>query len=788
MIKNNKGVTIVELIVSATLLFVILTFLFQIIIMLKEVYSSSGIKTEMLTKQALISKMINDDLSTKKIELASDCSQDINNRNCLYLYFEDGTQKKLEIIPKTNNTEAAISYGNNEDKYKVELVSGANFGSYHISYTEIANVLGSTNNAILNINIPIMHPSLGNDDYGINIVYQYNSNSTSITDLAIDGNTGVSDIYLVGSSIMTWYNSVPFEDPGYFYLDQNKNLVKATTSTDAITVTRVERPLENKIIITYKPTAEPNAPGVTREVTLINSVYNFGLTNNMQEFVAPISGIYTIQLWGADGNNSTNSYGGYGAYTSGQIFLTENEKIYIYVGGTGVGDTGGYNGGGSITTNQSSLGGAAGGGATDIRLVGGNWDSKNGLNSRIMVAAGGGGATNSTCGYTNQNGGNGGTLTSFPTLSETAISYTLCDDYAWNLAYGATQLAGGSLKTYAPGSRLIATSSAGKFGMAGVPTNFENDIKSGGGGGYYGGSSAGTGSFATGGSSYVSGCELCKSVNANGDSTDNNIHYSGKKFNNIIMLDGNDAQTIAKPVETHNGYAQITLAALTYGNASLTPHVIITNKTQNNLSQGDTLVLNAVTNTGKAITWSSSDTSVATVSATGIVTGISNGTVAITATSDEINDSIIIFVKEYMYTNNTSTYSATRPANTKSYLRYASNAGVIPSGTQPQTCVYNDLDNTELCLNYNDYENSLRKIKEYFGYDSDAWIRDTNNETIWYNNATHSSSCTILSNKLSCDNTIIGLTTYEDGAVYAGDQVAIYSCGIRNNNPICGAW
>ncbi len=569
MLKNNKGATIVELIVSATLLFVILTFLFQIIIMLKEVYSSSGIKTEMLTKQALISKMINDDLSTKKIELASDCSQDINNRNCLYLYFEDGTKKRLEITPKTNNTPAYIAYGNNEDKYKIELVSGANFGTYHITYTEIANVLGSTNNAILNIDIPIQHPQLGNTNYGINIVYQYNSNSTSITDLAIDGNTGVSDIYLVGSSIMTWYNSVPFEDPGYFYLDQNKNLVKATTSTDAITVTRVERPLENKIIITYKPTADPNAPGVTREVTLINSIYNYELTNNMQEFVAPISGIYTINLWGADGNNSINSYGGYGAYTSGEIYLHENEKLYIYVGGAGIGDNGGYNGGGSITTNQSTLGGAAGGGATDVRIISGVWNDSSSLKSRIMVAAGGGGASNSNCGYTNQNGGNGGALTSLPSLDSAVSSYNVCNDYAWNLAYGATQLAGGSLKTYAPGSRLITTATAGKFGMAGVPDNFENDIKSGGGGGYYGGASAGTGSFATGGSSYVSGCELCKSVNINGNPTDNNIHYSGKAFNNIVMLDGNTAQIMAKPVETHNGYAQIKLTALTYGNATL---------------------------------------------------------------------------------------------------------------------------------------------------------------------------------------------------------------------------
>ena len=45
MSLNKKGVTIVELIVSISMLVIIVTFLFQIILSLKEVYDTTDIKT-----------------------------------------------------------------------------------------------------------------------------------------------------------------------------------------------------------------------------------------------------------------------------------------------------------------------------------------------------------------------------------------------------------------------------------------------------------------------------------------------------------------------------------------------------------------------------------------------------------------------------------------------------------------------------------------------------------------------------------------------------------------------
>lgn len=550
---NKKGATIVELVVSVTILTVIVMLLFQTIISLKEVYNSSGIKTEMLNKQSLINKMINDDLRTKKIELATTCGSE---NACLAFYFQDGTQKTLELIKKTDTTPAYFVYGD----YKTELVNQSNFGSYEISSETLYEVVGLTNDSILNLNIPITHPLLNNQDYGIKIVYPYNSKTTSITDLSIEENIGVNDIYLAGSSNMVWYSSVDFVDPGYFYLDENKNLVKATDTNDAVLVTRSDI-IDNKMTITYKSKNDSTITA-TRTVTFIDSEYNYEFNNSYYIFNAPVSGTYKIETWGANGNSSSLGVGGKGAYTSGEIKLTNQDKLYLYVGGAGTGDNGGYNGGGSITANQSTLDGAAGGGASDIRLVGGNWDSIDGLRSRIMVAAGGGGASSSSCGSTSKDGGPGGVST-----SSSATKGSNCTDSVWTLAGGATQSSGGNLAVYDTSGTLLKTYQSGIFGKVDKPSGFEGDIKFGGGGGYYGGASSGYGSFATGGSSFVSGCDKCIAITSDGKISDTNIHYSNKVFSNIYMYDGITAnKNKINPSDNNNGYIRITLTSVSYGN------------------------------------------------------------------------------------------------------------------------------------------------------------------------------------------------------------------------------
>lgn len=148
-------------------------------------------------------------------------------------------------------------------------------------------------------------------------------------------------------------------------------------------------------------------------------VKTFSCTKEGQEYIIPESGYYRIECWGASGGNAGSAIGGKGAYTNGIIYLSKNEKIYAYVGevgkdGTVNGDAmdGSFNGGGpcGATNDYGTL--STGGGATDVRLLGGEWNDFDSLKTRIMVASGGGGACRMKIGstWTNANGGFGGTV------------------------------------------------------------------------------------------------------------------------------------------------------------------------------------------------------------------------------------------------------------------------------------------------------------------------------------------------------------------------------------------
>ena len=148
--------------------------------------------------------------------------------------------------------------------------------------------------------------------------------------------------------------------------------------------------------------------------------WTYNYTGNVQNFKVPCTGEYKIELWGAQGGDyNSTSVGALGGYTSGNIILDKDLPLYIYVGNKVNYSSSTVN---STVFNNglSTSGGYNGGGATDVRLVNGNWNYFGSLKSRIMVAAGGGvtsqstgnaGAAGGLKGYdsTNSSGTKGGT-------------------------------------------------------------------------------------------------------------------------------------------------------------------------------------------------------------------------------------------------------------------------------------------------------------------------------------------------------------------------------------------
>ena len=216
--------------------------------------------------------------------------------------------------------------------------------------------------------------------------------------------------------------------------------------------------------------------------------------------------------------------------------------MYLYIGGAG-GDTSaeskhneggkaGYNGGakGADDLASDNCPSAGGGGATDLRLVEGDWNNTLGLISRIMVAGGGG------SGGCFKNGGNGGDAGGI--IGEDGFPID-----------NKPEVLGGKGGTQ--------NSNNFGIGLKGEDGSQQEHGEAGGsgGGGYYGGEGGKTSGNNEGGrggggeSSFISGMDNCLGVDEDGKPVDHSHHYSNYIFKKPIMIGG---------VNLGNGYALIT--------------------------------------------------------------------------------------------------------------------------------------------------------------------------------------------------------------------------------------
>ncbi|MFB9278853.1 glycine rich domain-containing protein [Cohnella cellulosilytica] len=222
----------------------------------------------------------------------------------------------------------------------------------------------------------------------------------------------------------------------------------------------------------------PN-PDYVPESTSPPVAKTFNYTGSVQTFTAPSTGTYTLEVWGAQGGNSTYDsrvQGGLGGYAKGDINLTAGETISIYVGGQS-----GWNGGGA-GYGQSS----PGGGGTDIRRGG------TVLTDRVIVGGGGGGTEYQA------SPGNGGTMNSGPFPQYGGghggglVGGTGLGDYAGSdNGAGGTQTSGYAL---GQGGPSVGSHSGGGGGgyYGGFNGRTDNNYAGGGGSGYIGGVVGGT--------------------------------------------------------------------------------------------------------------------------------------------------------------------------------------------------------------------------------------------------------------------------------------------------------
>ena len=276
-------------------------------------------------------------------------------------------------------------------------------------------------------------------------------------------------------------------------------------------------------------------------------------TGTGQAFTIPAAGTYCFECWGGMGGANDVNFRGHGGYTAGKITLTGVRTFYVFVGGEGTQTAGGWNGGGA--PGSSSYLKYGGGGATDIRVEVDNesnmtWNNSTSLDSRIMVAAGGGGTLDAK--YMSE-GGDAGGLNGYGSSSRIVSGFTT--KVYW---YGGTQTAGATFY----GTKTDSGGGNGGFGYGGAGAR---DWGGGGGSGYYGGCGGtntpynsnktvvGAEMGGTGGSSFISGHAGCIAIVARNNrsqrtgstnSVEKSKHYSGLIFTEgtTVMIDGSGYQ------------------------------------------------------------------------------------------------------------------------------------------------------------------------------------------------------------------------------------------------------
>ena len=285
--------------------------------------------------------------------------------------------------------------------------------------------------------------------------------------------------------------------------------------------------------------------------------WTFDYTGAEQTFTAPVSGTYKLEVWGAQGGtDSTSYYGGYGGYSSGTISLTNNNKIYIYVGEKGKnlnssGSSGvvyAYPNSGNVRVNNpdtNNINFSTGGGSTHILSSSGNLTQFSSKLNNILIVAGGGGGVCTW--WLADNGGSGGGYVG-ATTTKNYSNGTIAN----NNPTGGTQSTGGY-----GGGNLSGNSKEswlnGTFGVGGGSSTTKESASASGGGGYFGGGASWGGS-AAGGSGYIGNSLL----------TDKamycyNCDESSEENIKTVSTTCTNATPIANCAKSGNGYARITL-------------------------------------------------------------------------------------------------------------------------------------------------------------------------------------------------------------------------------------
>lgn len=175
--KNNRGFSVIELILSFSFVMILALGMFSIVTNYREKQRYASLVKDMTGYRTRITLAIQNDIIDNVLERAEYCSTALGtNTDCVALYFKNGTAKKLEILSanykdEDDNTYTSkyisydgIIYETSEPQFttiKPEFMLEQTVGNG--LHTQIPSL------TIYKINIPVYHEDL-DDNYGLRII------------------------------------------------------------------------------------------------------------------------------------------------------------------------------------------------------------------------------------------------------------------------------------------------------------------------------------------------------------------------------------------------------------------------------------------------------------------------------------------------------------------------------------------------------------------------------------------------------------------------------------------
>ena len=164
---NRKGFTLIELITTFGLASVLIILLINIVLVIKNLYSENNIKSELIIEKSNLLHLMNKKFDTDFLDSYLPCQ---DSDFCYNFYFVDGSVSKLVV------SDNSITF----DNYTYKAKKGIKIGNPTLELIDIVVSSDEANNSFLVIKIPVKHKMYPNEDFGVKLVYTYNSNKITL--------------------------------------------------------------------------------------------------------------------------------------------------------------------------------------------------------------------------------------------------------------------------------------------------------------------------------------------------------------------------------------------------------------------------------------------------------------------------------------------------------------------------------------------------------------------------------------------------------------------------------